>query len=208
MSVIRSSREIAQRVDLNFHKRRNRFRRWTWLTALLAAMACTAWLATASLRGQQEIYQPGPLSTAHRMLSNDCTKCHDKWAALGRLTTLGEDVRSVPNDKCVVCHSAAEHQANQIPAHKDIKCSSCHDEHRGDVQLTHIANQHCIDCHSDLTEHGGAKKFALRIDSFDGSVGSAHPEFAIHQKGTSTARSKLVVDSEGKRSATSSSPRS
>jgi hypothetical protein len=156
-------------------------------------MACTAWLASASLRGHQEIYQPGPLSTVHQMLSNDCSQCHNKWAALGRLTSLSDSVRSVPNKKCETCHSGTAHQTNQIPAHSKIKCSSCHDEHRGDVQLTHIANQHCIECHSDLTEHGGAKNFALRIDSFDGSVGSAHPEFAIHQKGTSTARSKLVA---------------
>ncbi|MBT4866296.1 MAG: hypothetical protein HON53_14425 [Planctomycetaceae bacterium] len=188
MPIIRSSREIAQRVDLSSHKQRNRLRRLTWLTALLAGVSCAAWLTSASLRGKQEIYQPGQLSTVHQMLSNDCSKCHDKWAALGRLTTLSEDVRSVPNGKCVVCHSAAGHQIGQVPAHREIKCSSCHDEHRGDVQLSHIADHHCTNCHNDLTKHGGSNKFARHIDSFGGSSKNAHPEFAIHRKDASSTR--------------------
>lgn len=193
MPIIRSSREIAQRVDLKFHERRNRFRRLTWFTALLAGVGCAVWLTTASLRGKQQIYEPGPLSTPHQMLRNDCSKCHDKWAAWQRLSTLSDDVRSIPNRKCVVCHGAAEHQANQIPPHEKLNCSVCHAEHRGDVQLTHIPDQHCTECHSDLKQHGGSAAFALNIDSFDGSYGKAHPEFILHDPRTSSERKMSIA---------------
>ena len=51
MTVVRSSREIAQRVDTHFHERRNRFRFWTWTIALLTGLLAGAWLAAMQVAG-------------------------------------------------------------------------------------------------------------------------------------------------------------
>lgn len=182
MTVVRSSREIAQRVDTHFHERRNRFRFWTWTIALLTGLLAGAWLAVSAVRAWQTVYASGPLTTPHLMFENDCAKCHDHWKTWSRLVSPGEQISSVPDEKCMACNEGTTHQIAQKLAHPSGGCSSCHQEHHGDVQLAWLANDRCTQCHADLKGHGHTGMFAQSIVSFAPSTeAGGHPEFAIHR---------------------------
>ncbi len=180
MSSNRTSRELAERVEIEFHRRPNQLRHVAWWTSLLAGFVSAVSLAFAFAHGDYRIFDAGPLSTPHKMFENDCAKCHKNWAPLRRLVNLDNNIHSVDNKLCTTCHDGPVHHNNQIPAHHNISCAFCHREHHGDQDLTRMSNLHCILCHSDLkTTHGPSKTFARTIDLFDSEGG--HPEFAVHR---------------------------
>ena len=202
MSVNRTSRELAERVEIEFQKRPNRFRRVTWCTALLAGFVSAAWLAFAFARGEYQIFEAGSLSTSHKMFENDCAKCHTTWGPLQRLVTLDDGIHSVDNAKCLACHDGPVHHENQVPAHQEISCAFCHREHQGKQDLSRTANVHCVLCHSDLkTTHGPAKTFARRIERFDSAGGPAgHPEFAVHRLWATNSEQTALDETHAARS--------
>ncbi len=175
---MRSSRELSRRVDLHAHERPNAARRASWWLAFWAGSASLMWVCLLFARGDNRPYQAGPVTTPHRLIENDCAKCHTTWTPLERLVGLRDDVHSTDNHKCDACHRVAEHHANQVPAHKDISCAACHQEHEGSEMLIRPSNRHCIACHTDLkTTHGPSETFAKRATRFDEPDG--HPEFAF-----------------------------
>jgi hypothetical protein len=184
MSQPRYSRQLAGRVEIEFHRHPNRFRRLTWWTALICVIAAGAWLVQAGTRGEHRIYEAGDVSTPHAMFENDCKQCHiDNWAPAKRLVTFSDDVHSVSNQKCVVCHIGPIHHHNQTPVHgdmaADLSCAKCHREHKGDEQLARVADRHCTDCHSDLDTTDSVHTFAMNVTSFEETEG--HPDFRIEQ---------------------------
>lgn len=175
---MRTSRELSERVEIDFYRHPRRFRRLTWGTAAVLGIVSAAWLVVQSVQGRGRIYQAGPLATPHRLFENDCEKCHTTWTPLLRLTSLttsspvGTSLSSVTNEKCMACHTGPAHHDNQVPAHQDISCATCHREHEGDQALAWIADRHCIDCHADLkTTHGPSRTFVRTITRFEESGG-------------------------------------
>ncbi|MBI1314575.1 hypothetical protein GC176_25050 [bacterium] len=182
MTVRNSSRELSERVEIEFHKRPNRFRRRVWWSALWLSVACLLWLGYAGARGDHFIYEGGDLAYAHRLFENDCAKCHTSWAPVERAFNLdfSDRVYSVENAACLACHPGSEHHQNQIPAHSDISCGHCHIEHQGDHALKRSPNRVCLECHSDLKSHTrGENSFAGTLTDFGTSQG--HPEFAVRR---------------------------
>jgi hypothetical protein len=89
-----------------------------------------AGIVMASLRGNppvtatlQKAAKPGPLSSAHAFMGNNCAACH---------TT-----RKGPDDaKCIACHANNESLLQRAPTrfHASIdNCAACHAEHQGNV---------------------------------------------------------------------------
>ncbi len=182
MSQPRYSRQLAGRVEIEFHRHPNRFRRFTWWTALLCVVGASVWLVQAGTRGEHRIYEAGAVSTPHTMFENDCKQCHiDNWAPARRLVSFSDDVHSVSNAKCVVCHIGPIHHHNQTPVHGDgsgeLSCAKCHREHAGDEQLARVADRHCTDCHSELETTDGVHSFDMNVTSFEEQDG--HPDFRI-----------------------------
>ncbi len=201
MAETRSSRELASRIEIEFQKHPNRFRRATWCTALAAAIAAAAWLSVEAKRGERRIYEAGPITTPHQMFENDCSKCHVTWSPLTRLVTLKDEVASVDSQKCEACHAGSLHHGNQIPVHGNdaLSCGLCHREHEGDKSLAWIEDRHCLRCHTDLkvkvedqpgdTHVEASKTFARSIHSFDDD----HPEFALTRSVVSARSSQLDI---------------
>jgi hypothetical protein len=184
MSQLRNSRQLSSRVEVEFHHHPHRFRRFTWWTALVLALAASVWLVQAGTRGEHRIYEAGAVSTPHAMFENDCNLCHiDNMAPLKRLASLSDDVHSVSNAKCIVCHIGPAHHDNQIPMHGDklgeLSCAKCHREHEGDEELARVADRHCTDCHADLQTSPGSPSFALHVTDFEDPDG--HPDFKIEE---------------------------
>lgn len=176
--MLRSSRELSSRVDINVHRQPNRQRRAAWWLALWSGVGSLMWLMLQHSQGENQIYQAGDVTTPHRLIENECWRCHTTWTPLQRLVAFSDDAHSIDNKKCETCHRVAEHHANQIPAHKDISCAACHQEHEGTDMLTRPSSRHCIACHTELkTTHGVSEVFAKRVIRFDEREG--HPEFRL-----------------------------
>ncbi|GDY07095.1 hypothetical protein LBMAG52_05810 [Planctomycetia bacterium] len=184
--MLRSSRELSSRVDINVHRQPNRQRRAAWWLALWAGVGSLLWLSLQHLQGEHQIYQAGDVTSPHRLFENECWRCHTTWTPLQRLVSFSNDAHSIDNKKCVTCHRVGEHHANQTPAHRDISCAACHQEHEGAEMLTKPSNRHCIACHSDLkTTHGASEVFAKSVTRFDQLDG--HPDFRLKSLTKDTA---------------------
>ncbi len=184
--MLRSSRELSSRVEIGVHTHPNRFRRATWWLALWAGVGSLLWVSLKYVRGENSIYQAGPVTTPHRLIENNCAACHSTWTPLQRLVSLSDDRHSIENSKCETCHRVAAHHDNQIPAHRDISCAACHQEHEGSEMLYRPSNRHCIACHTDLkTNRGPTETFAKHVMQFDEPGG--HPDFALHRLATREA---------------------
>ena len=98
----RTTKWLASRIDATYVRRPERL---VWLRRLLIALACVAaagWWAIYAGRGDQTIYSPGPVASAHAMWNSDCAQCHQP-------AKNGGFVRSVSDAACLKCHDAAIH---------------------------------------------------------------------------------------------------
>lgn len=179
MPVQYTSRQLSERVEIESHKRPNRFRRGTWWAAFWLSVLCIVWLAYKGAQGEYHIYEGGDVAHVHRIFENDCAKCHTTWAPVRRVMNLdfSHTVYSVENSACLECHPGSEHHENQIPAHKDINCAECHLEHKGDRSLVKVGDHICLRCHEDIKTSDGEKSFITSVTEFGREGG--HPEFAF-----------------------------
>ncbi len=197
------SRDFSGRVEVNFHRHPNSFRRAMWLVSLLAAVFAVAGLVWNARFGRPEIYNGGSLSKSHQMFENRCEACHRPWTGpLDRLLSFGRatDATSVADEQCQACHAGAGHffnGGNELPweqkatsvhlsqSHSQA-CAVCHREHQGEVELRQIAGASCVGCHSDMAT---ARLKAPQLESLTFQRGGeqgisdfeGHPEFAVHE---------------------------
>ena len=174
MLTPRTSKTIAERVDIGFHRQGNRFRRWRWwmsIATLGVAMLLPAW---AAIERNERVYEAGPVSTAHQLIANNCESCHTaNWKPALRLGRLNDQVSSVPDKACTVCHAGPPHHKDQLDALTD--CAACHREHRGRELLARVDDRYCTQCHDKLqTTRGDSTNFVRHIHDF-----ATHPQFAL-----------------------------
>lgn len=168
MPRTRTTKKLAQRIDLNYFQRPSAMRRWRfWLSVAAPAIALSG-LAWYGVRRDARVYSAGRLSAAHAVLSQSCAACH--------VTQAGVFHEHATDQQCMRCHDGAVHRATQTftPA-----CAACHMEHRGAVRLAATSDANCAQCHANLTTLAGATSFARNIHSFS----SDHPEFAVVRAG-------------------------
>ena len=179
MPVQYTSRQLSERVEIESHKRPNRFRRRTWWAAFWLSVACFVWLGYQGGRGEYHIFEGGDVAHVHRMFENDCAKCHTTWAPVERAFALdfSHKVYSVKNEACLACHPGSVHHKNQIPAHETISCAECHIEHKGKNSLVKVEDHICLRCHENLETSDGQISFAASVTEFGREGG--HPEFAF-----------------------------
>ncbi len=164
----RTTKRLAQRIDLNYFKRPHPFRRWRFWLSLGAPLLAVLWLAWYGLSGNNRVYSNGRMSSAHAVLTAKCDACHVK--------TAGSFSAKASDQACLSCHDGPIHHANQTFT---PNCSSCHEEHRGRQQLTATADSSCTQCHANLKTTGAPTQFVRDIRSF----GADHPEFAAARRG-------------------------
>jgi hypothetical protein len=160
----RTTKKLAQRIDLNYFKRPTTLKRAKfWLSAGLPAFALI-WIAWHGFARDSRVYSSGRMSEAHAVLEAQCAACHVKTA--GAFSAKASDAA------CLSCHDGPMHHATQT---KTPDCSACHTEHRGRVNIVAAKNQSCAECHGDLKASNGATRFAAHIENFE----DGHPEFAV-----------------------------
>ena len=163
MARTRTTKKLAQRIDLNYFKRPTPLKRAKlWLSLLLLLLALF-WIAVKSLSRDSHVYSSGRLSRAHAVLEKECSACHMRQARTFSAKT--ED------SACLACHDGPAHHPSQIAA---PNCATCHTEHSGAADLSAVRNQACAGCHADLKSSHPDSRYVMQIDSFE----KGHPEFA------------------------------
>jgi hypothetical protein len=159
----RTTKKLAQRIDLNYFKRPTGLKRAKfWLSVGLPVLALV-WIAWHGFARDSRVYSNGQMSEPHGVLEAECAACH--MQAAGAFSAKASDAA------CLACHDAPLHHAAR---HAALDCAMCHTEHRGRVNLVAASNQSCAACHGDLHSASGATRYATHIKSFE----DGHPEFA------------------------------
>jgi hypothetical protein len=159
----RTTKKLAQRIDLNYFKRPTpRKRARFWLSFLLPLLGLV-WIAWRGFSGDHRVYSSGRLSRAHAVLEKECAACHVRQA--GAFSARAED------NACLGCHDGPIHHASQSAT---PHCATCHTEHRGTINISAATNQACAECHGELKASLPTTRFAWHINSLE----DGHPEFA------------------------------
>lgn len=167
MARTRTTKKLAQRIDLNYFKRPTPLKRAKlWLSVLLPVIALIWILAHFAMRDSR-VYSSGRLSNPHAVLETQCAACHVQQA--------GAYSAKAENSACLACHDGPIHHAEQI---RTPNCAECHVEHRGKINLSAASNQSCAQCHSDLRTRDGHVRFVSGIRSFE----DGHPNFDAADK--------------------------
>ena len=164
---ILDTKGLAQRIDLDYLRRRHWFRDWRRRATLLATGAAAIGVVpfVIGVGGGRKAFSNGPVSRAHSVFESNCSSCHT--ASFSR----------VADAACKRCHDGPIHQANAIG---EVRCAECHAEHRGMFLLAEVGDRHCTGCHADLNAHGtNVRLKAARITAFRPG---RHPEFSAAQK--------------------------
>jgi hypothetical protein len=159
----RTTKKLAQRIDLNYFKRPTPLKRATFLLSLLLPLLALIWITWRGFSGDHRVYSSGRMSKAHAVLEKDCAACH--------LRTAGAFFAGAADSACLGCHDGPIHHAEQIHA---PNCTACHIEHRGRISLAVTNNESCAQCHARLLARSGNLPLWAHIRSFE----SGHPEFA------------------------------
>lgn len=168
MPRIRIAKTIAQRIDKDYFKKLQGFRRWQVLLSIVVVLVAAGWLLAERARGRSRVYSSGPVSSAHALVGQNCAVCHVRRAAFSA---------KVEDKACLACHDAPAHNAKQTftPA-----CADCHLEHRGKFKMAATRDAGCTQCHSQLQVREGTAKYHVNITGFDGHK---HPEFLAMRDG-------------------------
>lgn len=114
-----------------------------------------------------ELWSPGLLSTVHRFMGRDCTRCHTA------------PFQPVQDGACLHCHvNLAGHADSEIAlAFVDLKrahCSSCHQEHMGEAALVSPDDRTCTACHGDPHQRMPGSSLPAVHD-----FANDHPQFRV-----------------------------
>jgi hypothetical protein len=164
----RTAKALAQRIDMNYFKRRHPFGRWKSILSVAVPAVVLLWLGGIAAGGSRAPYSSGPVAAAHQVFGDRCERCHVTGARAFRA--------HVTDSMCVSCHDAPAHKSNQAST---PPCATCHLEHRGAVRLAATADRDCEQCHSDLQSTTGRLTVAKSVGAFN----AGHPEFAAKREG-------------------------
>jgi len=164
----RTTKKLAQRIDLNYFQKPRPFRRWRFWLSVAAPLAAIVWLGWHGLRGDPRVYSAGQLSRAHAVFANKCSACH--------VTRAGLFSERTSDSACLACHDGAIHHASQTFT---PSCAACHSDHRGAIRLAEVSEESCTQCHANLETRDGPAHYFTHIHSFNDD----HPEFAVLRSG-------------------------
>ena len=170
----RTTKKLAQRIDLNYFKRPTRFKRAKLGLSILLPLLALLWIAERTISKDSRVYSSGRMSGAHAVLETQCAACHVQQA--------GVFSAKAGDSACLACPDGPIHHEPRIVGKKELHCAECHSEHRGRVNLTAVGNPSCATCHADLRAAGGSPHYASNIRSFE----DGHPELSA-RRGTDGA---------------------
>jgi len=170
MARQRTTKKLAQRIDLNYFKRATPFKRAkVWLSVLVPLLA-VGWIAWRGFSRDSRVYSSGRMCAAHAVLEQKCAACHVEKAS--------EFSSKAADSACLVCHDGPMHHENEVLAAVP-NCATCHMEHRGRINISAASDESCAECHGSLKVASGQVHYAAKIYRFE----DGHPEFAVLRDG-------------------------
>ena len=167
---VRTTKNLAKRIDMDYFARPFPLRRWRfWLSVAIPALGLI-WLV-AHWVVSPEPFASGPVSASHAAFGQKCNTCH---TGVG-----GVYFRPVTEKACLGCHDAPPHHPASVLF--TPSCGSCHQEHRSRAELIEVRDQACVECHASLKTKSGTTEL-LNVSAF---VGNKHPEFYSNRGGYS-----------------------
>jgi len=104
MPRTRTTKKLAQRIDLNYFKRPTPLKRAkAWLSLLLPLLALF-WIVDKTLSRDSRVFSSGRLSRAHAVLEKECAACHLQQA--GAFSAKAND------SACLDCHDGPAHHSS------------------------------------------------------------------------------------------------
>src|SRR5215470_648065 len=164
MPRTRTTKKLAQRIDLNYFKRPTPLKRAKVLLSIAAPLIALVWIAWHFAGHNSRVYSSGRLANPHAVFETQCAACHVREA--------GAYSAKAENSACLACHDGPTHHAEQT---RMPDCAECHVEHRGKINLSAASNQACAACHANLATRGGATRYSSNIRS----LGNGHPEIVV-----------------------------
>lgn len=134
---------------------------------VLYAVSPAVRMATAHLPfGLDQSWDPGPLSSGHIGFGSDCSQCHQVPFV------------QVRDQACTACHAGIGPHIAQAALEEavfgEMRCASCHRDHKGLDGLARGDTSRCVDCHGDVKAHAAGSMLA---DIHD--FGRDHPPFRL-----------------------------
>lgn len=169
MARTRTTKTVAQRIDLNYFKRPTPFKRARLALVILVPLLAIGWIAWRGLSRDSSVYSSGRMSEPHAVLDKQCAACHVQKPR--EFSARAADLA------CLSCHDGPMHHENQVRA--DVpNCATCHMEHRGRVNIVAGSNISCSECHSHLKVSAGNTVYITNILTLE----DGHPEIAALRK--------------------------
>jgi hypothetical protein len=160
----RTTKKLAQRIDLNYFKRSTPLKRAKlWLSLLLPVLAIM-WISWHGFHKDARVYSSGRMSAPHAILEKQCAACHVQKASVFSA--------KVQNQTCVSCHDGPIHHTTQVST---PDCATCHTEHRGRINIAATSEKSCTECHANLQTTGAPSIYSQHIHN----LADGHPEFAV-----------------------------
>src|SRR5438477_12449984 len=72
----RTTKKLAQRIDLNYFKRPTPLKRAKLWLAILLPVIALVWIAGHYIARDSRVYSSGRLSNAHAVFETQCAACH------------------------------------------------------------------------------------------------------------------------------------
>lgn len=149
---VRTTKKLAQRIDMHYFKYPHPLRRWRFWLSLAAVVVAVGWIAWAAVARDEVIYTSGPVSEAHSVIGQQCNVCHIEQSGVFR--------EHVTSEACINCHDGPLHNLRETYT---PECGTCHVEHKGVPHLKEVDDKNCAECHSDLKVRSGEPEVARNI---------------------------------------------
>ncbi|MDD5057113.1 MAG: cytochrome c3 family protein [Sideroxydans sp.] len=130
-------------------------------------------------------WSAGDLSGDHAVFGAQCSVCHQRA------------FREVGDAVCTGCHKNISGDTQNNAGHFNIpdkmRCTHCHQDHKGADGLAMRGSTRCVACHAKLKKWKADTQYADVSD-----FGSAHPEFNLAPAGAPrTGAKELAVEQNG-----------
>jgi hypothetical protein len=196
-SAFRNQKNLNEWLELDYYQRPRGLRRWRNRLTLLLFVLCAAGVAGAIfLLGSRSarLVQAGPVTSAHSMFNHECEWCHrESFQTAQKFLPGNASMRVVPDEACIQCHDGPPHNLLQNNP-DEVRCATCHREHRGRPLLARVPDGECTVCHADLKNHrkGGDTGLAFKdVHAFNDD----HPEFRL-KRDKDTDKAQLAFNHE------------
>src|SRR5258706_10993626 len=95
---VRTAKQRAQRIDLDYFKHAHGLKRWRILLSAALPAAALLWVSAYAAAGSRAPYSAGPVSSAHAFTEMRCAACHTGAAATAGFRAHTTDTA------CQTCH--------------------------------------------------------------------------------------------------------